>query len=584
MVNGQLVAVDESGNLIAGKKNGEAKASSIPAVKQSPKYNISHNKPIVAHVVTWLLSVGGIQRMMADWSKDKSVTHILFAYEDDPHIFNYGDMRVFTNQKDDTVIRQIRPDVLIHHGPQSHVCHYTECPVIWFIHGESVFQSPMPTWCNPVAIMANTKPAQMDESWRNSDITVIPLGVDLDLFAPKPRRLVAGIVGRISPEKIPPSFIDWLERQQNKDWTFRFIGIGISMQYQKTTVERLRKIANVEVMGDIHGDDMPSEYNRLDAVLIPSDTETGSYAAAEALACGLPIVCRDLPALRETCEDAAIYWKSYKDMVVALDYLRKPKNRLRMSEDARSKAIELHNLNDAHKIRRSIIHKNYKPQVSILVPSFNPNPLWLREMYDSVCEQSVKWEMVIVDDGSEKSDYSLFDDDFRVKVIKSKHRGISATLNDGYNVCECDLIARIDTDDKMTPDRLEKQLAYMLANPDVAVLGGQLEMMRDGKMVPGSTTRHPAIVSKDDLPQEWRINHPSVMMRRSLIGKSPYDESLKTAEDCDLWARLARKDLPIHNLPDTILIYRVHDKQVTRTETFAKEKAIVFRRYAHAHS
>ena len=49
--------------------------------------------------------------------------------------------------------------------------------------------------------------------------------------------------------------------------------------------------------------------------------------------------------------------------------------------------------------------------------------------------------------------------------------GLGKALEIGITECQYDLIARMDSDDICHPERFEKQINFMIDNPDVKVLG-----------------------------------------------------------------------------------------------------------------
>lgn len=63
------------------------------------------------------------------------------------------------------------------------------------------------------------------------------------------------------------------------------------------------------------------DYSDTRIIIVPSKSESWSLVAAEAMARGIPVICSDLPGLRENCGDAAIYAASVRDYVEAIRLL-----------------------------------------------------------------------------------------------------------------------------------------------------------------------------------------------------------------------------------------------------------------------
>ena len=55
--------------------------------------------------------------------------------------------------------------------------------------------------------------------------------------------------------------------------------------------------------------------------------------------------------------------------------------------------------------------------------------------------------------------------------------GLAVAINAGCALAQAPLIARMDADDVMLPDRLERQVAYLDAHPEVALLGGGIVLV-----------------------------------------------------------------------------------------------------------
>ena len=100
-----------------------------------------------------------------------------------------------------------------------------------------------------------------------------------------------------------------------------------------------------------------------------------------------------------------------------------------------------------------------KPLISIIMPVYNVDPIWLQKAIDSVRSQWYEnWELCIADDKSTKQetlDYLKGLDDPRIKVrFLEKNLNISGASNAALEMAEGDYIALMDNDDEITPDAL----------------------------------------------------------------------------------------------------------------------------------
>lgn len=94
--------------------------------------------------------------------------------------------------------------------------------------------------------------------------------------------------------------------------------------------------------------------------------------------------------------------------------------------------------------------------ISVVIPSHNPPPRHLETLYASLLAQTMgDFEVVVVDDGSERVDYSVFQDPrFRV-VRRDRRSGPAACRNAGAAEATCDRFFFTDTDCELAPETLE---------------------------------------------------------------------------------------------------------------------------------
>ncbi len=214
-------------------------------------------------------------------------------------------------------------------------------------------------------------------------------------------------------------------------------------------------------------------------------------------------------------------------------------------------------------------------EVSIVMPVFDTPAAWVRECWNSIREQTFRaWELILVNDGSRAvetiAEIDRIARDPRVVLIRfDENHGISRALNVGLAQCRADLIARMDSDDTMLPTRLQRQVEYMRAHPDVTVLGTQMQELLDQPVL---SPRHPEQVTDEYIEHQrntssiWFLNHPTVMLRRrEVMNLGGYPE-YRVAQDLGLWLKVFRAGLKIHNLPSVELNYRRHPNQVTRAD------------------
>jgi hypothetical protein len=209
------------------------------------------------------------------------------------------------------------------------------------------------------------------------------------------------------------------------------------------------------------------------------------------------------------------------------------------------------------------------PIVTVVLPCHGSLP-FMKETIDSLLHQSFpNFEVIVVNDrvSADYLDYvnGLNKIDSRIKVIESKGQGISSALNTGIGLSKSELIARIDADDKMDPQRLEFQLGNMRMGKEILCVGTQLKVIDEH----GELIRHTSYPETSDRIREMMkiknvIAHPSVMFRKeAVLEVGAYRSFFDGAEDYDLWLRLMKIG-EIINLDEPLTSYRVHSTQETQ--------------------
>ena len=194
---------------------------------------------------------------------------------------------------------------------------------------------------------------------------------------------------------------------------------------------------------------------------------------------------------------------------------------------------------------------------------------FLAEAVESILAQSVRqFELIAVDDGSTDESAEILKQyavgDARVRVFERPHAGLPATLNFGCSLAEGRYIARMDTDDIALPSRFERQIEFLECHPQVAILGTQLEPIReDGTRIDVTNVPLAPADIVSNMQKFCCMHHPTVMMRAAALRElGGYREAFQAAEDHDLWLRAAER-YELANLPEVLLRYRIHTAAVS---------------------
>ena len=211
------------------------------------------------------------------------------------------------------------------------------------------------------------------------------------------------------------------------------------------------------------------------------------------------------------------------------------------------------------------------PFVSVVMPNFNTEPIYLRLAINSVLNQSFSdLELIIIDDYSENDSLKIiteFKDD-RIKLLRNeKNLGVARTLNRGLNLSKGKYIARMDSDDICFSNRFAEQVRFLEENNNIDIVGSNVQYIGNRSGFSRFFTNSEEI--RCMMLFQSPFNHPSVMFRSSTVNRYSlnYDSTLK-AEDYDLWTRCSMIDeIKFANISKILLKYRIHSKQVSKVNS-----------------
>lgn len=185
------------------------------------------------------------------------------------------------------------------------------------------------------------------------------------------------------------------------------------------------------------------------------------------------------------------------------------------------------------------------PKVSVVIPTYN-YAHFLPEAVQSVLAQTFpNFELIIVDDGSTDNTPEVakrFLGDPRVRYVRQENRGLSAARNTGIREARGKYVAFLDPDDLWLPEKLEKQVALVEKDVDIALAYCTVEFMdTDGAPLPHVAWPHPPGAGvKELLYMNWVVGSgSSVLVRKAVFEEAGlFNESLRGLEDIDMWLRI----------------------------------------------
>lgn len=157
-------------------------------------------------------------------------------------------------------------------------------------------------------------------------------------------------------------------------------------------------------------------------------------------------------------------------------------------------------------------------------------------------------------------------EDSLVIIALEDNVGLGKALNIGLSHCSNEWVFRMDTDDICLPDRFEKQTSFLIKNPDIDILSGQViefdtteDNITGYKKVP---LTHKEIIKFSETRNPF--NHMAVAYKKSVVESVGGYQHHAYMEDYNLWLRVLAAGYKSANLNDTLVKVRAGTEMITR--------------------
>lgn len=216
------------------------------------------------------------------------------------------------------------------------------------------------------------------------------------------------------------------------------------------------------------------------------------------------------------------------------------------------------------------IKKNKQPLISIVMPVYNTGD-FLVEAIESILKQTYKnFEFIIIDDASTDNSWQILKKfkkkDEKIKIYKLKENvGVSKAVKFAIEKAKGKFLTRMDADDIAHPQRLEKELNYLLKNPQTVAVGTQCYLIdKNGKKI-----------GKKSFPTKFEdiykyiftfipVQQPTLMINKTKLPKDfeYYYDGMNTAEEVELLFKLFQYG-KVENLNEFLHYYRLHNNNTS---------------------
>jgi glycosyltransferase involved in cell wall biosynthesis len=198
------------------------------------------------------------------------------------------------------------------------------------------------------------------------------------------------------------------------------------------------------------------------------------------------------------------------------------------------------------------------PKLSIGISFKNPGSYFQLALQSIIAQTFTNWELILVDDGSTDDSLTIAKNiqDPRVRVYSDgESKGLNIRLNQIVQLANAPYLFRMDADDIMHPQRLEKQYQALLQYDDNTVIGTAAYSIDAHSRVVGF--RASRQIQQTGFEARHSFFHPTVAASTAWFRRNPYSENFiyQRSEDAELWCRTTSNTKFI-NLPEALLYYR----------------------------
>ena len=213
-------------------------------------------------------------------------------------------------------------------------------------------------------------------------------------------------------------------------------------------------------------------------------------------------------------------------------------------------------------------------KISVIMSIYNCEDT-LRESIDSILAQTYdNWEFVICNDASTDGSQAILDEykadypDKFILISNDTNMRLAYSLNHCLKFATGEYIARMDGDDISTPERFEKELAFLHAHPEYDAVGTLMQRFNEDGLADVMLAKE--YVDKYDMRNGPPLFHATIMTYKRVydaLDGYTVAERTKRAQDYDLWFRFFASGYHAYNMQEALYLVR-EDMNAIKRRTF----------------
>jgi len=228
------------------------------------------------------------------------------------------------------------------------------------------------------------------------------------------------------------------------------------------------------------------------------------------------------------------------------------------------------------------MHQKNLPLVTVGLSFYN-NEKTLASAIKSVLLQTYSnFEFILIDDGSTDKSFDVAFKyacmDKRIRLIRDNvNRGLIYRLNQTIDLAAGKYMARMDSDDMMMPEKLERQMKILLENDTIDIVDTAAYTMNEKDEPTGVRKLMDISLWNRRMVLKKRLFfHPTIVAKTSWYRKNKYDENFVRSEDFELWCRTFN-NIKYWRIYEPLFLYREGNVNIKNyiTSSRSHRKAVI---------
>jgi glycosyltransferase involved in cell wall biosynthesis len=230
-----------------------------------------------------------------------------------------------------------------------------------------------------------------------------------------------------------------------------------------------------------------------------------------------------------------------------------------------------------------------KPTVSVILPARKAGNTLVRALRSVFDQDYPALEIILINNGLNDLSqvFRAFNEQERslICTVEEPVPGIAHALNCGLRQAQGTYFARMDADDVMLPDRINKQVSYLNDHPQTGLVSGLVQYMGTESGFEFYVNQVNGWITEEQIRAhrfiESPLIHPTVMFRRELIELYGFYSTDSVPEDYELWLRWMESGVNMAKIQAHVINWNDHPGRLSRIHPNYSREAFDHVRYRY---